>query len=95
LDYIADTTKTNAHESAKWLDQNDAQSVILVTSFSHMPRALLLFNRALPETIEIQTYPVRKQRRWDLFQSSGFWKYAAREYIKYVATLPIIMEASQ
>lgn len=95
LDYVADTTQTNAKESAKWIQDNDIQSIILVTSFSHMPRAILLFNRAVPDSVTIQTYPVRKERRWELFRSFDFWHYAAREYIKYIATLPMIMEETK
>ena len=86
LDYVADTTETNASESANWIRDNNIQSIILVTSYAHMPRALLQFIQALPETVTIQTYPVRRERRWTLVMSYDFWIYAGREYLKYLAS---------
>ncbi len=87
LDYTADTTETNAIESAQWITDNDIKSIILVTSASHMPRAYLLFHRILDDTIKITTYPYQTQRRFDLVMSQEFWHYAAREYIKFGGNL--------
>lgn len=86
LDYVADTTETNASESAKWIEANNINSIILVTSYSHMPRALLQFERALPASVTIQSYPVRYEPRSSLFTSREFWLYSANEYIKYLGS---------
>lgn len=86
IDYVADTTETNASESAKWIEDNNIKNIILVTSHSHMPRALLQFERALSPDVQIQTYPVRYEARSSLFTSREFWLYSANEYIKYLGS---------
>ena len=50
LGYQATTTKENAIETAEWLTKNPAKSILLVTSFYHMPRSLLEFKHILPHT---------------------------------------------
>jgi uncharacterized SAM-binding protein YcdF (DUF218 family) len=87
LDHIADTTATNATESAKWINNNDVQSIILVTSVSHMPRAYIQFIFALDKGITITPYPYRPERRLSLVVSPEFWQYAGREYIKFGGTI--------
>ena len=83
LDYIADTTHTNAIESQKWITANNVQSIILVTSESHMPRAYLNFITQLNREVQITPYPHRSKRRLSLVLSPDFWQYAAREYFKF------------
>lgn len=83
LDYIADTTETNAVESNKWINQNNVSSIVLVTSAPHMPRSYLQFSRTLSDEIIITPYLVRTKRRLDLVMEQKFWSYAAREYIKF------------
>lgn len=86
LDYIADTTEANAIESEKWINKNDVNSIILVTSAPHMPRSYLQFSKILDNTISITPYPVRTKRRLDLVMEAKFWSYAAREYIKFLGS---------
>ena len=86
LDYVATTTAENAIESAKWIKKKKAQSIILVTSASHTPRARLQFNRALPDDVSITSYPVRTKRRYFLVMTRDFWFYTAREYFKYLGS---------
>lgn len=54
LGYQATTTQGNALETADWVYQNKINSLILVTSFYHMPRSLLELEHALPK---ITVYP--------------------------------------
>ena len=54
LGYQATTTEGNALETADWVYKNKIKSLILVTSFYHMPRSLLELNHALPH---ISVYP--------------------------------------
>jgi|GEM_PF-594299 len=87
IDYIADTTHTNAIETQKWINRNDIQSIILVTSESHMPRAYLNFLWEVDKNISIIPYPYHRKRRIDLVFTYDFWHYAAREYIKFGGTI--------
>jgi len=87
LDYVADTTETNAIETAKWVADNNIQDFILVTSASHMPRAYVLFHRSMPEDVKFTSYPYRAERRLSLVMSTKFWQYAAREYTKFGGNL--------
>ncbi len=48
LGHTAQTTRGNAEETAAWVHQRDAHSLIVVTAGYHMPRALLEIGRALP-----------------------------------------------
>ena len=41
LGYMAQDTHTNALEVFHWIQKNKIQTIILVTSFYHMPRSLL------------------------------------------------------
>jgi uncharacterized SAM-binding protein YcdF (DUF218 family) len=86
IDYIADTTITNAIESKKWITDNNIQSIILVTSGTHMPRAYFNFAWMLPQNIIISTYPYHPQSRLSLVTSAQFWHSAAREYLKFGGT---------
>jgi len=51
LGYQATTTEGNALETADWVYKNKVKSLILVTSFYHMPRSLLELHHALPNII--------------------------------------------
>jgi len=86
IDYVADTTETNAIESAKWISQNNIKSIILVTSASHMPRGYLQFKRNLDKSIIITSYPTKRGDDYDLVISKKFWSYALREYTKFIGS---------
>jgi uncharacterized SAM-binding protein YcdF (DUF218 family) len=87
LDRVADTTATNATESLKWIEDNDIQSIILVTSASHMPRAFIQFIFEMPDTVKITPYPYQAKSRIKLVLSPEFWHYAFREYMKFGGTI--------
>ena len=87
LDREADTTATNATESAKWIRDNHIGSLLLVTSASHMPRSYVQFAFNVDKGVKITPYPYQPDRRLTLVMSHEFWQYAFREYIKFGGTL--------
>ena len=81
LGYWAKTTRMNAIETAEWVEQNKISSVILVTSFYHMPRSLLEIKRAIPG-LQITPYPVFPKS----FGTSTDWihtRYAWQLFVEY------------
>ena len=87
LGHEADNTLGNARETARWMRQEGFRSLRLVTSWYHMPRSLLEFDRAMPE-IEIVTHPVFPEQ----FKHDHWWAWHGRleplasEYGKYLAS---------
>ncbi len=57
LGYKAENTRENAIETTNWILAHDARSVLLVTSFYHMPRAVLELERQHP-AVKILPLPV-------------------------------------
>ena len=43
-------TNGNAIEAKQWIEQNGIKTITLVTANYHMPRSLLEFKKALPNT---------------------------------------------
>lgn len=87
LGYEADNTLGNARETAGWMQQQGYRSLRLVTSWYHMHRSLLEFERAMPET-RIIAEPVFAAHEGDAW--SGWVDVAlltVNEYDKYLATL--------
>ena len=88
IGYAAEDTHGNAAEAANWARQNHFDSLVIVTSRYHMPRALQEFSTVLPE-VTLIAYPV-DQPRIDL---GGWWRHPRtmqllhREYVKYLASL--------
>ena len=86
LGYEALNTSGNAREARRWAEQNAIhQSLIVVTSNYHMPRALAELHDALPGLVLIP-YPVVSVKMRD----SGWWqspqavRLIGSEYIKYI-----------
>jgi uncharacterized SAM-binding protein YcdF (DUF218 family) len=50
LGFRAISTRGNAEETAGWVRRHHLRSVIVVTAFYHMPRAMAELRRSLPET---------------------------------------------
>jgi uncharacterized SAM-binding protein YcdF (DUF218 family) len=86
LGHEADNTFGNARETANWMHEEGYRSLRLVTSWYHMQRALLEFDRAMPQ-ITIIAYPVFVQHgdaeRW--WSWHGPLVLIITEYDKYLA----------
>ena len=83
LGRTADSTHGNALETAEWVEQTGIGSLIVVTAYYHMPRALTELRRRLPGTALI-AYPVHppEARDWD-----DAWGRIVSEYNKYLAVI--------
>lgn len=83
LGRTAESTHGNALETADWVGQTGIGSLIVVTSYYHMPRALTELRRRLPGTALI-AYPVHppEMREW-----AYSWRRIVSEYNKYLAVV--------
>lgn len=87
LGYMAENTHTNAMEIAHWVKEHNIKSIILVTSFYHMPRSLLEMKN-IKLGIKIIPYSIFPKE----FDESTSWlhtKYAWHlflEYHKFIAS---------
>ena len=82
----ATSTRGNALEAAAWVRAERLHSLIVVTGFYHMPRALTEFHRALPG-VRLVPVPVRPPglRRWDGLTHWAGWRLMTEEYMKFLA----------
>ena len=88
LDYEAETTLGNAQHTADWARARGYESLVLVTSDFHMPRALLELKAALPGVVlrpyAIETDTVDAARWWRTSESA---RRMTLEYSKYLVVL--------
>lgn len=88
LDYKAANTVANARETALWSEVHGFQSLIVVTSAQHMPRAFLELRRAMP-TARLSAYgvvpPQVKLDYW--FAYPGTMALLLGEYTRYLWAL--------
>ncbi len=82
LGYMAENTIGNASEVKGWIKSHDIQSVRLVTSDYHMPRAYLELSRVL-SGVTIYKHPVSSEGVRN--PSSRFWQHVFTEYHKLIA----------
>jgi len=88
LDYIADNTLTNAQQTALWAEVHGYQSLILVTSSHHVPRAFLELRRTMP-TARLSSWSVVT----DKVHLDDWWAYPGTtsllmgEYMRYLWAL--------
>ena len=82
LDRSATTTRGNALETATWARANAVRSLIVVTAFYHMPRALIELRRALPG---VTLYPLPVHVRDRAGQTVTPLRLMAEEYTKLLA----------
>lgn len=84
----AASTRGNAEEAAQWAREHELDTVVVVTAGYHMPRALLMLRRALPEA-RLIAHPVTpapfREPRWWL--RPGVLRLAAGEYVKLLGAL--------
>ncbi|NNC38538.1 MAG: YdcF family protein [Acidimicrobiales bacterium] len=87
LDYEAENTFENGKETANWAGALAYESILLVTSSYHMPRAQIEISTAM-EGIRIIPYPVPLEQKIDTPWWGGAekWKGLAREYGKLLVT---------
>jgi uncharacterized SAM-binding protein YcdF (DUF218 family) len=82
----AASTRGNAEETAAWARENGLRSLIIVTAFYHMPRAMTEMSRAMPD-VRLYAAPVLPS---GLRGSAGLtsWpglRLIAGEYTKFLA----------
>lgn len=93
LGRTARSTRGNAEETAAWARAEAIDTLIVVTSAYHMPRALLLLRRALPEA-RLVPHPVTPRawrEPWGRLSPASL-RLAAQEYVKWLAALAGVTE---
>jgi uncharacterized SAM-binding protein YcdF (DUF218 family) len=86
LDRSAINTRSNAAETRRWANERGFKSLIVVTSNYHMPRAIVEFSHAMPDTHLIPFAVVGEKWRDDSWwTSAATLRLLLSEYIKYVA----------
>jgi len=85
LEFNASDTRGNALAASQWAAENKFQSLRLVTSNYHMPRAKHVFTSQMPD-IELYFWPVSPAdltlETW--WQKPDIIRLLAREYAKYL-----------
>ncbi len=88
LEYGARDTRGNALAARAWIDINGLNSIRLVTANYHMPRAKIVFSRAMPD-VDIHQGAVSPDaldvERW--WQDPVIIRLLTREYAKYVTEI--------
>ena len=88
LDYMAETTQSNAEMATRFITERHIHSIRLITAHYHMKRSLLEFKTAMPE-LDIITDPVFP----DGFRRNQWWQHEPTrhlvfsEFYKYFAAL--------
>ena len=86
----AKNTLENAYEVQKWLQSNqEINSIMLVSSYYHLPRSLMIFEKKISSDITI--YPVLAESDIDLRTELFFHiKLMISEYFKVLYTLAFL-----
>lgn len=86
IDKAALDTVGNAEQAAAWVQRNGFHSIIVVTSYYHMPRTLLEMRRKLPRVALVPHF-VRPASQTPWYADSDALRIAVPEYFKYLASL--------
>lgn len=88
LDRSALNTFGNALETKRWAREHGFNSLIVVTSNWHMPRAMAEIQHQLPD-VALIAYPVisEKVKTEPWWQNTGTARFLAAEYLKYLFAL--------
>jgi uncharacterized SAM-binding protein YcdF (DUF218 family) len=95
LDRVALNTAGNAAETASWVNKNGFNSLLVVTSAYHLPRATAELSGALPD-VNLIGYPVfAKDLKLDAWHTKpATIRLLIREYVKYtIARLRIAVRS--
>ncbi len=84
LGHEAHNTAGNARETAAWARARHMASLIVVTAFYHMPRALAELSREMPR-VRFDPYPVHPPALHPWWRAPTAWRLLAQEYVKYLA----------
>ncbi len=84
LGHQAHSTGGNARETEAWVKQHQAASLIVVTAFYHMPRALAELSRAMPD-VTLYPVPVQPPALREGVADAATLRLMAEEYTKYLA----------
>jgi uncharacterized SAM-binding protein YcdF (DUF218 family) len=83
--HSARTTRGNALETASWARSEQVRTLLVVTTWFHMPRALVELRRAMPAQT-LLPYPVGQLHAEELVHGGGMRRLIG-EYHKYLAAL--------
>jgi uncharacterized SAM-binding protein YcdF (DUF218 family) len=88
LDRTALNTFGNAIESKRWAREHNFNSLVVVTSNWHMPRAMAEIEHQLPD-VTLIPYPVisEKVKAEPWWSNTGTARFLAAEYLKYLFAL--------
>ena len=86
LGYLAKDTKGNAQETANWTKEKNVHSILLVTSFYHMPRSIFEVLKVSPELkiIPLPVFPKSFNDSVDWIRTRYAWLLFV-EYHKFIA----------
>lgn len=79
----ATSTRGNAAETAAWARSKGIRSLIVVTAWYHMPRALTELRRAVPD---VMLYPAAVEPEGSRQPGLAMARLLAEEYTKYIAS---------
>ncbi len=85
LGHSAHSTRGNALETASWARDQRVSTLLVVTSWFHLPRALVELRRVMP-TVTTHPYPVGRPGLAELTHPGGARRLIG-EYHKYLAAL--------
>ena len=87
FDQKSKNTLENAQEVDKWLNKNkDIKSIILVSSYYHLPRSIMIFEKKIKSNVKIYPKPALQNIN---FKNQFFFhlRLIISEYLKVIYTI--------